>query len=87
MKNQKHPMILMKIFIFIGESKIHAGLCPFHHRKWHVFYGFGVKYMNFFHVLCPWVPVVSPKGNIDTGSIGIRKPSYQRQLVLMHGLK
>ena len=53
-KNQKHSMILMKIFIFIGESKIHAGLCPFHDRKWHVFDGFGVKYMNFFDV-CPWV--------------------------------
>ena len=53
-KNQKHSMILMEIFIFIGESKIHAGLCPFHHRKWHIFDGFGVKYINFFHVLCPW---------------------------------
>ena len=53
-KNQKRSMILIKIFIFIGESKTHAGLCPFHHRKWHVFDGFGVKYMNFFDVLCPW---------------------------------
>ena len=61
-KNQKHSMILMKIFIFIGESKIHAGLCPFHHRKWHVFDGFGVKYMNFFDVLCPWVAWI---GSID----------------------
>ena len=56
-KNQTHSMILMKIFIFIGESKIHAGLCPFHHRKWHVFDGFGVKYMNVFDVLCPWAVV------------------------------
>ena len=53
-KNQKHSLILMKIFIFLGESKIHAGLCPFHHRKWHVFVGFGVEYMNFFDVLYPW---------------------------------
>ena len=54
LKNQKHSMILIKIFIFIGESKTHAGLRPFHHRKWHVFDGFGVKYMFFLNVLCPW---------------------------------
>ena len=57
-KNQKHSMNLMEIFIFIGESKIHVGLWPFHHRKWHVFDGFGVKYMNFFDVLCLWVDTI-----------------------------